>query len=431
MSTQSMMLPTSLAKLVTGRRAEPWPILDTSSYRPGFALRPERIWHVFRHAEQGQPLAQCDLFEDLLENDGHLRGQYWSRLMSIAFRPWIMQAGAKDPLSIEAAQALGRALKRTNMMALLWHLMDSLGYGYSCANIVWEMFEDLVAPRWFICAPHRRFMLPPLSDRLTFRTIDNPFPGEELAPGEWIVAARPHRKVVRGGAFRTTAWWTCFKRMSIADWIVFAEKFGIPAVLGYYQERASPESRRALEKAIEDIGTDGQAILSDLTKIVVENIAIRQGDVGALHPAIADRCDAEISKVITGATLNVEGGHGPGSFALGKVHEQRATSIVYGDAFWIQDVFHAGVVMPFLEYNPQFAKAEPPKLSIRVQPEMDPLTLSKVLVSLQQMGLQLDPDQLYALFGLQRPDDGDGLVPYVAPASAGPSGAEPGQSGPE
>lgn len=415
-----------LAPLRLGGTAKPWPVVDGHSYRPGYNLKPYRLWNIFRTAELGHLAPQCDTFEDLNENDGHHRGQYESRLSSVAFRPWIMLQGDSSDPSLKASAVLWRALRKLNMLECLWHLMDALGKGFSGVNIAWGLDEEgYVVPSQFLLAPHRRFMVDQMTNCLRFRTEDDSGLGVELTPGEWMVAQRPGRLIARAGLQRTTSWWCVFKRMSIADWIVFAEKFGIPIVLGYYQERASPESRAALLQAITDIGSDGQAILADLTKIVVDNTATRFGDVNALHPAIAARCDAEISKVLTGATLNVESG-GPGSFALGRVHESRATSLSFADAFWLQDLFMRQVCDPFLKYNPRLRGALTPQLSIRVQPEMDPQTRAKVYQILQVMGLQIEDEQMYEEFGLRKPSTGVVLKPtYAVPAPTQPVPASP------
>lgn len=414
---EPLLYPPPLARLLTGGTAKPWHVLDGASYRPGYALTPERLWSIFRAAEVGQPAMQCDMFEDLEENDGHMRGQYESRLSSVAFRPWILQAGAPDAASKAAAQALGAALKRTNMLSCLWHMMEAFGYGWSGINIAWayDPILNINKPARFLCAPHRRFVtLEASTGELRFLTPEDSAQGVPLLRGEWIIPLRPHRKTMRAGIFRTCAWWCLFKRMSIRDWMVFAERFGIPIVMGSYSAKASPESRMALLQAVQDVGTDGQAVLEDTTKIVVDNTVLRNGDLGSLHPTIAAKCDAEISKVITGATLNVESG-GPGSFALGKVHEGRATSLSFSDAYWIQEVFGEAVCQSFIDYNPKFAGATAPQLKIRVQPEMSPVDRIKVLSIAQVMGYPIEDEQLSEDLGLRTPSLGVVLKPLYAP----------------
>lgn len=410
--------PPPLAALKLGPQYKPWRLIDGTSTRPGFHLTPQRVLAAYRQAEFGQPMVQADMFEDVIENDGHLGGQYESRLLSVSYRPWLVQPGGKQPLDIECAQRLQRALARTNMYQCMWHLLEAIGHGWSGVNTMWTLdpTDQTIIPAWFLLGWHRRFLVDYSGQGdLHFRTEENQWPGEPLKPGEWIVGQRMHRMAVRGGVFRTTTWWVVFKRMSITDWIVVAEKFGIPFVLGHYAERASDESRRALMQAIQDIGSDGQAILSELTKITVLSEHVRGGDVGALHPSIVQMCNAEISKKVTGATLNVETG-GPGSFALGKVHESRASAILFADAFWLQDTFNRGVILPFLAYNPRFAKAAPPRLLVRVRPEMTPEVAVKVYAQLQAMGVEIEDEQMYEEFGLRRPELGDVLKPLYAAA---------------
>lgn len=425
----AMEVPAALRPLRYGPAHRPWKMIDGTSLRPGYHMTPQKLFAAYRQAEQGQPMLQCDAFEDILENDGHLRGQYEDRIGAVAFREWSVRPGGKEAIDIECATVLSDSLQRSNMLALLWHLTEALGFGYAGANIVWGTTQDMrtVIPTWFLLAWQRRFLVSDAgTGDLTFRTVENQWPGEPLLPGEWIISRRPHRRIVRAGAFRTTSWWALFKRLSVTDWIVFAEKFGIPVTLGYYKENASPESRTALLQAVQDVGDDGQAVLSELTKIVIESAVTRSGDVSHLHPAVIARCDAEISKVITGATLNVETG-GPGSFALGKVHEGRANLRTKMDAIWLQDEFGRQVVLPFLAYNPRFAKAKPPRLYLRVQPDMSPEIAVKVFAQLQAMGVEIEAEEMYEFFGLRRPDGGDVLKPlYAAAEPQAPRPAPPG-----
>jgi phage gp29-like protein len=394
--------------------ARPWGAMDRGSYRPGYNLTPDRLWAALRTAELGAPAQQCDAFEDLLEVDGHARGQYLQRMRAVANRRLVLAPGGDQPASAEAAELLSEALTTTNVEDAIWHMMDAIFFGYSGTEIAWRYSRelDLVVPGWFILAEHRRFRFDD-RNRPHLLTETNTYPGDELAAGRWIWAQQRARIAQRAGLMRTACWWSLFKRMQVRDWMVFAEKFGIPFVLGQYEERASPETRRALLAAIEMIGTEGQAILSDATKVAIES-AMRGGDVGSLHPKIAEFCNAEISKVLVGATLTTETG-GPGSFALGKVHQTRSDALSYSDAFWIERLFQRAVCEPFVRFNPRLAGARAPELYIHVQPEMDPLTEQQVAAGLQAMGLKLSAEQLYRRFGYRRPATPDDELKPPAP----------------
>jgi len=405
-----------------GREPRPsWPAVDSYSSRPGYGLTSERVWAAYRAAEQGAPARQCDMFEDVIENDGHLRGQYLARVKAVAERPVLTLPGGDDALSVKAAELLGDALEAANFDHLLWHLMDAQFYGYSAAAPKWEYLADkhAIVPTWFWIAPHRRFAVDD-TDALRLITERNPYPGDELVQGEWMVAHPFHRKIVRGGLMRTITWWALFKRLSARDWMIFAEKFGLPLVLGYYKDaEAGDPNRIALEQAVKDIGADGAAVLSEATRIQIETIATRSGSVDSLHPAVIALCNAEISKLVTGATLSVETG-GPGSFALGKVHENRSLSLTEGDNSWASRAVKRGIVTPFMAYNGLLGRAQPPRVKVVVQPEMDPLTSIQVADTAQQMGLEIDGEQMYEKYGLRRPTARTALK-RPAPAPAAPA----------
>src|SRR5262252_9603776 len=79
-------------------------------FHPGDALTVKRVVTIFRSAEYGFPVDQCDLFEDVIENDGHLRGLVETRTDTVAGKEWIIQAGGDDPEDHKAAEMLADAL---------------------------------------------------------------------------------------------------------------------------------------------------------------------------------------------------------------------------------------------------------------------------------------------------------------------------------
>lgn len=405
-----------------GIQARPLPSVDRTSSRPGIGLKPQDVLWRLRMAEGGSPAQQCDMFEDVLENDGHLRGQYLSRMRSVAQRPVMLQAGADDSGSVAAAEILGARLRRINLSELLWAMMDAIFMSYSATEIDWQYDPklDLVLPNWFMVQAPQRFRFDD-HDRPRLRTESGEWPGELLRPAKWVFAHQPGRQVVRTGLMRTCVWWAVFKRLSVTDWITFANMFGIPLVMGKYEETASEESRRALEQAVVDIGTDGAAVLSEATRIVIESGAVRSGDLTSLHPAIVNMCNAEMSKVVTGATLNVETG-GPGSFALGQVHQQRSNSLSFSDAEWVQELFYRFVTQPFVDFNPGLGAREAPRLVIQVQPDMDPKTqLECADIALNKLGMLLNADQLYTRSGFIRPTSAANTLKRIEPDVAKPA----------
>lgn len=413
----------------SGIVARPFPAADRSSTRPGYQLTPERLWSSFRQAEAGQPAMQCDLIEDVIEVDGHTRGQYFARMQGVSDRPALIAAGGGDtkevsPLSIEAAEFLGAALSTTNLDEALWHMMDAVFFGYSGTEIQWgyDRLTDLVVPVWFHPVEHRRFVF---DEHFRPRLVqnDNVWPGEELEAGKWIWAQRRARIPTRAGLGRTIAAWLLIKRMIVRDWVVFAEKFGLPVAVGTYEPRATAAAKAGLRAALEAIGSDGYVLLEETCKVAIQS-ARAAGDVSALQPAITNLANAEISKVITGATLTTENSGGPGSFALGKVHKTVADALTFADALWIQRLFQRYLCRPFIAYNPKFAGALAPELYIHVQPEQDPLTDIRVAKEMLDMGAAIDSEQLHRRTGWRRPTSEKNALRRPAPAPGAPPPAQ-------
>lgn len=385
------------------RQAKPlggW--MDGWSTHPGTGADPQTVHHTFRMAELGHLWRQCDLFDDLIESDGHLRSLVEGRIGAVAGREWVIQPGAKDPASIKAAELLDASLRDAiNFGDFLEHQLSATFYGFAASEIDWQLRDGAIVPVWFANAPHSRFVLDEFNElRLITKVGDTT--GEPLAPGGWCVSRRRHKNLARAGLMRTAAWWAVFKRLSVRDWMIFAEKFGIPMILGVYAENASPEARSALEQAVEDVGEAGQAVLSEATKIVLHEVTQRSGDNQQLHPAVVALCESQMSKLINGSTLTSESG-GPGSFALGKVHENRQFSLEVGDASRLGNVFRQYIGTTFLALN-GFTGARAPRLKIQVMQEIDPLARAQIAsIVVNELGAEIDGAHLLDELGFRRP----------------------------
>jgi phage gp29-like protein len=94
--------------------------------------------------------------------------------------------------------------------------------------------------------------------------------------------------------------------------------------------------------------------------------------------ALTALCNAEISKLISGATLTSETG-GPGSFALGAVHQNTRFKLIQGDANRLKSSFVRDVAIPFLHYNSFSEGTRPPWLKNHIVRETMPEERAKVM----------------------------------------------------
>jgi phage gp29-like protein len=380
---------------------------DTFSTHPGVGMTPDAYAGYLRLAERGDPVRQFDTWEDLIETDGHGRGLMNTRIEFTSGCDWTLTPGRADKPSELAAAALDERIRsRGTFREFLEHHLTAPFFGIAVSNLVWDFLDGMLAPE-FINVAHRRFRAPS-QERADEIMLVNPDENgrlslQDLERGLWAISRYRHRNPWAAGLFRTLGWWIMFKRLRIRDWSVFAEMFGLPLTIGFYEEGASAVSRAALEDAVRSIGTDGYAVLSNLCDIVLKECA-RSGDSSTVYPKIADRCDAEMSKLIAGGTANTDIGN-KGSYAAGSIHADRAYALGRADATRLNEMFTRDIGEPFVRFN-GFDRAAPPQLTIYTR--RDGYEFAQTLQIIGQV-IDIDQGQLYQFFGLRKPADGKGV----------------------
>lgn len=407
----------------------PWGVtslFDRFTSHPGHGLTPRKILSIMRDAEDGYPADQCDLFEDVIERDGHLRDALEGRLEAVSGKEWIFQAGGDRTEDIRVTELLGDIVRDIpSVDDAIEHLLTANWYGYAAVGIEWGRVNGVTAPVWLECVPHRRFVFDSQGQPRLANDTGDKDAGIVLEPGRWIFHHRRHRQIARAGLMRTATWWSFFKSISVRDWIIFAEKFGVPFIRGVYNassgnDQTADEEKAVLKEAVEALGKDGAAVLSDTCEIVIDQVRAG-GDANGIHGAIVNVCNAEISKLITGATLTTET-QGPGSFALGRVHQDRSFDKVQGDATKLGARFERSLGRSFVGFNGFVAR--PPRMKIHTVREIDPAKRAGIMSTMaNELGLELDEEQVRQEFQLKKPTgsalrgtkSGVGAAPEPAP----------------
>lgn len=377
-----------------------------------------QIAETYRLAEAGYPATQCELFDDFIQRDGKLRSNLEVRVLSVAGKEWILTPGGDSQEDRMAADMLGDALRVVpNWLETQIHLLKAVWYGYSVSEIIWDASEGQVVPLWFSNVPHVRIVFDD-RDRPRLITDDNMLQGIELDPGKWVYERLQWRLAAAAGVMRTGAWLSYFKKLALRDWIVFSERFGLPYVQGQYEPGTSDADISILKRAVQEIGKDGAAVFSKTAEIVMQMVD-KGGKADDVQGALARFCDDEISELVTGSTLTSRTG-GPGSFALGAVHQDRAFLLSMFDAQRLATRFETEVSLPFVRFNRIAAK--PPRLKIHLVKDTDPLKRVQVMQILWEMGVPIAKEQLMQENQLKAARPGDVLPP---PPPSAPSTPRP------
>mgnify|MGYP001947682801 CR=1 FL=1 len=392
---------------------------DQVQSHPEHGLEPARVISIYRQAECGWACTQAELFEGIVENDGHLRACIEGRINAISGKEWQILAGGDDPESIQAAELMSTALKGSNFGDMIGHLTSARFMGWAGVEIIWDQLPDgSVVPRWFIDVPAKRFTFDSKGNPELINEITNFH--QPLEPGKWLFprARGPFGgQTVRAGLMRTAAWYSLFKKWSWRDWVIYAEKFGIPLVLGRYKPGATEEEKDNLEEAVEDIGEAGQATMSDETNVEIHE-AQRGGDSNGLHRSIVKESNEEMSKLITGSTLTMQTG-GNGSFAQADVHADTAFGSVQADNKLVGGEVAMAMMRPFLKWN-GFTRAKLPRLVIHIAKNTDGLTRGKEFEMAQGIGVELDVEQVREELHFRTPPSPDRVLRRIESVQSQP-----------
>jgi phage gp29-like protein len=222
--------------------------------------------------------------EELEERDLHYSSVLRTRKLTVAGIEPSVEAASDDARDVDIADAVRNLITQPQIPELLFDLLDGLGKGVSVCEILWDTSSQFWQPRDYEWVDPR-FLKP---DRDTLRnfhllTDASPIDGEPLSPGKYVVH-QPRLKSglpLRNGLARLVAVMYMLKSYTVRDWWAFAEKFGIPVVVGKYGNNASPEQIQTMLDAIASLASDAGCAIPDSMKLEMQETASRNNG-GAL-----------------------------------------------------------------------------------------------------------------------------------------------------
>jgi len=263
-------------------------------------LTPSALASLLTAANQGDNYSLLTLACEMEERDLHYAGVLNVRKLAVSGLPLSVESPSDDPADVARTDAVRALMRRPEVPDLLSDLLDGLGKGYSCVEIMWERTAERWTPARFI---HRdpRFFVFDQNTGNTLRLIDDadPVNGVPLAPFKWIVH-KPRLRTgmaLRNGIARVVAWAHLFKSYTIKDWMAFCEVFGMPLRVGKYGPNATASEKTILLNAVANLGTDAAAIIPESMQIEFVEAAKASGGQ-ALFEKLADWLDNQVTKYI-------------------------------------------------------------------------------------------------------------------------------------
>ena len=315
-----------------------------------------------------------ELAEEIEERDLHYRGVLQQRRLRSAGAPIDVvpasTAAADQRLADEVRE---RVLQGEGWHAMLLDMLDALGKGVSCLEIVWRLHggrwepqsTHRIDPRWLVWDDEDGETPLLIRDRLetsttgpmaratrtphragAFRALADPLP-----PAKFIYHAHRAKSglATRGGLAFSVATMYLLKSVAVRDWWGYADLFGIPTRVGKYGSTATAEEIQTLVEAVAALASDAGAVIPDSMMIdVSEARAGGGGAAQALFGKQAEWCDSQVSKAVVGQTMTTDDGS---SRAQAEVHADVRDDLVRDDVRQICETVSRTLVRWYCELN--------------------------------------------------------------------------------
>lgn len=384
-------------------------------YSVASGLTPDRLAAVLRNAVDGDHHEYLLLAEEMEERDWHYSSVLGTRKRAVTGIEATVEAGSDDAEHQKHADAVRELVRRPEFGDMLDDALDGLGKGYSVSEIIWDRSGKEWQPEEYRHRDPRFFMFDRVNRR-TLRLLDdtNTFDGLPL-PGYKFIAHVPKLKSgipIRGGLARLASTAYMCKAFTLADWMAFAEVFGMPLRLGRYGNGATEKDINTLINAVANIGTDAAAVIPDSMRIDFQEAGKSTGG-HELFLKLAEWLDKQVSKAVLGQTATTEGT--PGKLGSDDAQGEVRKDILIADAKQLGNTLNRDLVKPYIDLN--FGPQDNyPRILLQVHEPEDLNALTNALETLVPLGLGVEASWARDKFGIPDPEKGAELL-QQAPAS--------------
>lgn len=404
----------TLAEPQTARLAQ---LRSEYENHPSRGLTPARLASILQQAEQGDIVAQHELFQDMEEKDGHLFSDMQKRRMALQTLDYSIEPPDDATKDEEDEAALVRELlaEAGDFEDIVFDMTDAVGHGFAALEFQWGMVEGKRVISSVTHRPQAWFQLPrtPDADRNQLRLRDNTADGAELWHFGWMLHSHRARSgyLSRSGLFRVLAWPFLFKNFAVRDLAEFLEIYGLPLRLGTYGPGATKEDKSTLLRAVVDIGHNAAAIIPAGMAIDFKDAA--KGDNKSFD-AMIGLMERTMSKAILGGTLTSgEGEHG--TQALGNVHNELRKDLMHADARQVASSITKQLIYPLLAVNKgRQSLRRCPRLVFDTQEPEDVKTYADAVPKLVGMGMRISRGWAHSKLKIPEAGEKDADILVVA-----------------
>jgi len=305
-----------------------------------------------------------DIYREVL-SDWQVRSTFQQRQLALTACEWAVEAGGDKRADKNAAAFLDEMLKNVGFDDATQGMHFGVFYGYSTAECLYVRDGSTVALDAIRVRDRRRFAFLP-SGELRLLTLADSVRGEALPERKFwtFQTGADHDDEPYGMGLAHWLYWPVqFKRGNVKFWLIAAEKFGSPTVVGWFPPVTSDKDRSRLLAALKAIQLDSGVILPDGMK--VELLEAKRA-AGIDYERLCVYLDQAIAKICLGQVMTSEAVGGQYKAA---VQNQVRQELVKADADLICESFNRSVVRWLTDWN--FPGAAYPRVFRLTEPDED------------------------------------------------------------
>ncbi|RWE78541.1 MAG: DUF935 family protein, partial [Mesorhizobium sp.] len=152
---------------------------------PAAGLTPGRLATILKSSIDGDPEQYLALAEDMEERDLHYAGVLGVRKRQVSGLQITVEAAGEDAESEACAQLVRDVVEREGFADELIDVLDAIGKGFSCSEIIWETSENQWMPRRLARRDPRWFTFDLVDGETPLLRDDNGQP-VPLNPYQWV-----------------------------------------------------------------------------------------------------------------------------------------------------------------------------------------------------------------------------------------------------
>lgn len=329
------------------------------------------------------------VYTAFLKRDLHLASEMYKRRGQIVSIPYMIKSDDKKTKEI-----LDGYLGTIDFSALLMDLSTAIPYGFSCVDMVYSTLEGVFAPYEFHLVHQRYFEYERRTRTLSFRESSTNKTDPSMNSDKFILHYHKSDggELVDYGIMGQIVFTALLKHATINANMQYFETLGVPPVIVKIDSSSEDELKSILNQVMSlrsnSIGMFPQNAVVDL----LEGKASKTEFLDFIR-----YCDSVMSHYIIGATLS-GGKDQTGSFALGKVHDERRKDIMRLDARLLQKPIN-DLLKRILALNTPTPK--PFTFTFDIGDETDEKLLSEVYKNLSDAGYDIPPEHISKMFSIE------------------------------